>query len=261
MRERLIELIEKTTRETRRHSDLEKLTGISASSWKQFYIGRQRPTDQMIEALCSAYPQCVLWITTAKTDEQCGQIDIDAQLALREIGLKDILSKPARGWTTKEAKVARVNLAMAQFIDDNRDRAKFVQPLSEQLEEYDAHVNQRVAIEKPNQISDGSPPPVQVKRVGQETYVTIKHTINLREPLSPANFEWGYVGTGPRQLAANVLNHFGCTAQEARLLADDFCRDVISKLNSDLDFVNDEEVKTWIKRKGQSILKKYTHGD
>jgi hypothetical protein len=83
----------------------------------------------------------------------------------------------------------------------------------------------------------------------------------MREPFSPASYEWGYHGTGPTQLAADVLHHFGVTVEDAKLLAIDFSRDVVATLSHEGDWISQSEVSAWLRRKGKTILRKYKNDD
>lgn len=62
--DRLHEIILFATAEHRRFKQMEELTNIPADRWKNFWLGRQRPTSEMIEAICQAYPQFAFWLTT-----------------------------------------------------------------------------------------------------------------------------------------------------------------------------------------------------
>lgn len=108
MRYRISEVIDKTMPTNRRWAELERRTAIPAISWKRAYDGVQRPTIEMVEAICSMYPACVLWITTGNTDEASGQYDIDGHIALGKHSLADVLRKPPREWTSDEVRVVRI---------------------------------------------------------------------------------------------------------------------------------------------------------
>jgi hypothetical protein len=53
---------------------LESIVGQSADSWKSFYHSRQRPTAEMIEALCKHWPEYAFWLGTGYTDSSNGHI-------------------------------------------------------------------------------------------------------------------------------------------------------------------------------------------
>lgn len=79
--------------------------------------------------------------------------------------------------------------------------------------------------------------------------VDIPHVINLRAPYEPAGFEWGYDGTGPRELAANMLYHFGLSEKEAERLSSVFAREVLTSLNRERDFLSAQSIQEWISEK------------
>jgi len=75
IQERLRAVIEEETDERGRFAELEKLTQISANSWKSFWHGRQRPTCEMIEAACMRWPQYAFWLATGITDAKYGHVN------------------------------------------------------------------------------------------------------------------------------------------------------------------------------------------
>lgn len=72
LQNRLIELIKIATPEHRRFKQLEELTGIPADRWKNFWLGRQRPTVEMIEAVCQCWPEYAFWLVTGISDSEYG---------------------------------------------------------------------------------------------------------------------------------------------------------------------------------------------
>lgn len=72
---RLRAVIEAVTDERGRFAELEKLTKVSANSWKSFWHGRQRPTCDMIEAICVRWPHYAFWIATGITDAKYGHVN------------------------------------------------------------------------------------------------------------------------------------------------------------------------------------------
>lgn len=71
---RLLEIIKASASETRRYKEMEELTGIPGDRWKALYLGRQRPTSEMIEALCQARPEFAFWLSTGLTDPDHGHV-------------------------------------------------------------------------------------------------------------------------------------------------------------------------------------------
>lgn len=85
----------------------------------------------------------------------------------------------------------------------------------------------------------------------------IPHIVNLRAPLEPANFEWGYHGTGPRELAANILFFFRVPEDEARMFATEFSEEVLSFLPHKEAFLSSERIREWIDTRMPELRKKY----
>ena len=43
-------------------NELAKISGVPGANWKSWWYGRQRPTAEMIEAVCQACPHFALWV-------------------------------------------------------------------------------------------------------------------------------------------------------------------------------------------------------
>lgn len=56
------------------YADMERMSGIARGSWRKMLSGGQRPTAEMIEAVCTAHPEMALWIATGIEDEETGQV-------------------------------------------------------------------------------------------------------------------------------------------------------------------------------------------
>jgi hypothetical protein len=64
---------------------------------------------------------------------------------------------------------------------------------------------------------------------------------------SPTGFQWGYLGSGPSQLALALLLHFGASVDEALAWYDEFKREIIATLKHGEDFeMDDSRVKDWL---------------
>jgi hypothetical protein len=63
---RLRVLVSSITRPTRRNSDLEQITQISAMTWASWWAGRAKPSSIMLATLCTAFPEDALWLMTGK---------------------------------------------------------------------------------------------------------------------------------------------------------------------------------------------------
>jgi len=74
--------------------------------------------------------------------------------------------------------------------------------------------------------------------------VNIPQTVSRH---SPAGFEWGYGGSGPADLALNILLIFVSRSQ-ADLLYQEFKRDVIANIPYEGGELDEEDVRLWIRR-------------
>lgn len=59
--------------ERKRFSTLEKLSGIPAGHWKNFWHGKQRAHEHMIQAMAREWPEFALWLVTGVDDPDSGQ--------------------------------------------------------------------------------------------------------------------------------------------------------------------------------------------
>src|SRR5437868_3656788 len=64
LRERLIFLCESLAPTRGRYEYLESRTAISASKWKNVFLGRQMPTIEMLVAMCHYRRDHALWLMT-----------------------------------------------------------------------------------------------------------------------------------------------------------------------------------------------------
>lgn len=51
---------------------LEELTGVTAARWRKAYASLQRPTPDMVQAICRLRPQYAFWVATGITDAEHG---------------------------------------------------------------------------------------------------------------------------------------------------------------------------------------------
>lgn len=61
---RMLQLIERKLPKYGRFQELERLTHIKNATWQTWARGRQRPTEQMIEAVASTWPAHAYWLVT-----------------------------------------------------------------------------------------------------------------------------------------------------------------------------------------------------
>ncbi|MCD4500164.1 hypothetical protein [Chromobacterium vaccinii] len=71
---RLWLVIESEISSNRRFKELEGRTGIPADRWKALSLNRQRPTAEMIEAICKEWPQYAFWLSTGVSDPDFGHV-------------------------------------------------------------------------------------------------------------------------------------------------------------------------------------------
>ena len=71
---RIKTVIEREIPEEKRYKDLAVATEIGADSWRKLFDNKQRPTMQMIDAVCNLWPQYAFWIATGIDDCESGHI-------------------------------------------------------------------------------------------------------------------------------------------------------------------------------------------
>lgn len=74
LEDRLRLLIAAVTSTDRKWKEMERATGIPASSWVDFNRERKRATAEMVEAVSRAWPQFSFWLSTGITDPLYGHI-------------------------------------------------------------------------------------------------------------------------------------------------------------------------------------------
>lgn len=240
MDNRIRQLIEKTTEQSRRFKVLEEITLIPGTSWQKVYAGKQRPTMEMIQALCNIYPECSLWLTTGKKDGANNQYCIDEYLAIKKHRLGEILQSPGVTCDNDEITVLQI---FKNKIERLREESRLI-------DLYNV-INSKLHAEENSEIKN--PPIAWFLRQGNVTKTNVPYLIHTGSPST--DFEWGYHGAGPRDLAANILYFFGLPEKVAQSLATDFSMDVISGLRHEEDWITKEEFDRWMSRKGSDILK------
>jgi hypothetical protein len=63
---------------------MEELTGVAAARWRKAYTYQQRPTPDMIQALCRLKPEYAFWIATGVTDAEYGHKAPESALTFPE---------------------------------------------------------------------------------------------------------------------------------------------------------------------------------
>lgn len=67
---------------------------------------------------------------------------------------------------------------------------------------------------------------------------------------SPAGFEWGYNGSGPADLAYNILLMF-TSRKVAYTLHQDYKREVIANIPYEGGEISELDVQTWLNKRGK----------
>lgn len=105
---RLSEAIDHFTDKYRRNKKLEEITGIDAERWSAFNLGRQRPTAEMLEAICKAFPSLCLWLMTGKSNNAISQYDAETYVLMQSVDLADINRKAIDQLSETEMKAAKI---------------------------------------------------------------------------------------------------------------------------------------------------------
>ena len=106
----------------RRFKQLEEWTGIASDRWSAVSLGRQRPTAEMIEALCTRYPEMALWLTTGRTDRTNMQWDARTAMARKSTNLFAVLQKGRVQLSEEDKLVLEAAMDIAQPLVDSHER-------------------------------------------------------------------------------------------------------------------------------------------
>lgn len=99
-----------TSKSSQFFSELEKSSGIKASSWKHVYYGHQRATSEMIEFCCRFLPNYAYWIGTGATPESSMGHMAPMGEFLKPDVLEEIVLKEPVDWTAEEVEIVVRNL-------------------------------------------------------------------------------------------------------------------------------------------------------
>lgn len=90
------------------------------------------------------------------------------------------------------------------------------------------------------------------RRVNGVAKANVHHVLKKH---SPTGIEWGYSGSGPADLALNVLLQFGCSKADAERLHQDFKADIIAGIPAEGGTVAAGVIRHWIgERTGQGVM-------
>ncbi len=62
------------TNPLRKYKELEEMTGINATSWRDVCLERKRATAEHLEAIGRLWPEYSLWLLTGKIRPEAGQV-------------------------------------------------------------------------------------------------------------------------------------------------------------------------------------------
>lgn len=95
---------------------------------------------------------------------------------------------------------------------------------------------------------------IEMKRDEKGKPITnVLHAVSRHKKGTPPLFEWGYTGTGPFELAMNILYHFGLEEPEADYFSTHFARDVISYVPNKGGVITEQQVREWLDQKAEEI--------
>lgn len=106
--DRMKRLIDAWIPQRGRFKKLEEISEIPADHWKNFWHGKQRAHEYMIQSLTRAWPEYALWLVTGIYEEAIGQMcpigveldakkrSIEAQILLRKIDIDERFNKTMR---------------------------------------------------------------------------------------------------------------------------------------------------------------------
>ena len=108
---RMKAVLQEKTEGSRRFKMLEEKTKIPATNWTNWYHGRQRATQEMIQALSRLYPEYAFWIATGITDWTHGHTcPAHAVAAPNTMKFKHPAAK-----SYFESKLAEINMSSAEL--------------------------------------------------------------------------------------------------------------------------------------------------
>lgn len=122
--ERMKSLIHNWLPERKRFAKLEELSGIPSDHWKNFWHGRQRAHEHMIQAIARQWPEHALWLVTGIADEEFGQTKPNtASNAKRsEAGLMLLRKVQLQEWIHLSSTLAELDAAKDSGAKPEDDR-------------------------------------------------------------------------------------------------------------------------------------------
>lgn len=74
--------------ETSGRAEFCEIIGVAKKTLEGMEQTGRIPRGDLLERVCQKWPKYTLWLMTGKTDESCGQIDPETEIARRENSLK-----------------------------------------------------------------------------------------------------------------------------------------------------------------------------
>lgn len=98
---------------------------------------------------------------------------------------------------------------------------------------------------------------VTLKRDGDGNAITnVPHVVSRHNKGNPPNYEWGYAGTGPRELAMNILYHYGIEEPEADYFSRHFVDDILGRIERKTGGnISEQVIQEWIEKMSPEIEK------
>jgi hypothetical protein len=92
---------------------------------------------------------------------------------------------------------------------------------------------------------------VILRRTSQGIATNVNHAYVLH---SPAGFEWGYGGSGPADLALNILLKYGCDRETAERLHQAFKWETVSKIPKEGGIIYGNFIRMWIETEKAKLI-------
>lgn len=98
---------------------------------------------------------------------------------------------------------------------------------------------------------------VTLKRDSDGNAITnVPHVVSRHNKGSPPNYEWGYLGAGPRELAMNILYHYGVEEPEADYFSRHFVDDILGRIDRTTGGeISEQVIQEWIDKMSPEIEK------
>lgn len=112
-------LMTRAAPQQRRYKALQEWTGIPSDRWSAVALGRQRPTAEMLGAICRHFNELTLWLMTGRDDPRNKQWNLETFFARKELRLSAILEKqPGSELSLEEISVLSSSLQLAKSLQD-----------------------------------------------------------------------------------------------------------------------------------------------